>query len=141
VMSFVLGDEIEEILEQYRSVAVVGLSTHPGKDAHDVPRFLQGQGYRVVPVNPFAEEILGEKAYPRLGDIPFPIDMVVIFRPSEEVPGVVDEALETEAKAIWMQSGIWHEEAAKKAREAGLRVVENRCIRTELILRGARRAG
>jgi predicted CoA-binding protein len=134
-------DEIGEILNRHRTLAVVGLSTNPGKDAHRVPRYAQSAGYRVVPVNPFAEEILGEKAYPRLGDIPFPIDMVVVFRPSEEVPRVVDEALETEAQAIWMQSGIWHKEAANKARAAGLKVVENRCIRTELILRGARRAG
>ncbi|MFQ5918591.1 MAG: CoA-binding protein [Thermoplasmata archaeon] len=140
-MGFGPEDEIGEILDGHRTLAVVGLSTNPGKDAHQVPRYAQSAGYRVIPVNPFAEEILGEKAYPRLRDIPFPIDMVVIFRPSEEVPRVVDEALETEARAIWMQSGIWHDEAAKKAREAGLKVVQNRCIRTELILRGSRRAG
>ena len=139
-MGLAQGDEIGEILEQHQTLAVVGLSTNPKKDAHQVPRYAQSAGYRVVPVNPFAEEILGEKAYPRLEDIPFPIDMVVIFRPSKEVPGVVDEALQTEARAIWMQSGIRHEEAAQRARDAGLKVVQNRCIRTELILRGARRA-
>ncbi|MEE9163905.1 MAG: CoA-binding protein [Thermoplasmata archaeon] len=139
-MGLAQRDEIGEILEQHQTLAVVGLSTNPTKDAHQVPRYAQSAGYRVVPVNPFAEEILGEKAYPRLGDIPFPIDMVVIFRPSKEVPGVVDEALQTEARAIWMQAGIRHEEAAQKARDAGLKVVQNRCIRTELILRGARRA-
>ncbi len=139
-MGLAQRDEVGEILEQHQTLAVIGLSTNPTKDAHQVPRYAQSAGYRVVPVNPFAEEILGEKAYPRLGDIPFPIDMVVIFRPSEEVPGVVDEALQTKARAIWMQSGIRHEEAAQKARDAGLKVVQNRCIRTELILRGARRA-
>ena len=139
-MGLAQRDEVGEILEQHQTLAVVGLSTNPTKDAHQVPRYAQSAGYRVVPVNPFAEEILGEKAYPRLGDIPFPIDMVLIFRPSEEVPGVVDEALQTEARAIWMQSGIQHEEAAQKAREAGLKVVQNRCIRTELMLRGARRS-
>ncbi|MDX1534416.1 MAG: CoA-binding protein [Thermoplasmata archaeon] len=132
-------DEIGEILEDHRTLAVVGLSTNPAKDAHQVPRFAQAAGYRIVPVNPHAEEILGEKAYPRLGDIPFPVDMVVVFRPSEEVPAVVDQVLETEAKAIWLQSGIRHDAAAQKAREAGLQVVQDRCIRTELILRGARR--
>ena len=133
------ADEIGEILERYRTVAVVGLSTNPAKDAHQVPRFVQAQGYRVIPVNPFADEVLGEKAYPKLGEIPFPIDIVVIFRPSEEVPGVVDEALETQARVIWMQSGIRHEEAARKARRSGMKVVQDRCMRTELLLRGARR--
>lgn len=132
-------DVIGEILDQYRTVAVVGLSTNPGKDAHQVPRFVQASGYRVVPVNPFAEEILGEKAYARLCDIPFPIDIVSVFRPSEDVPGIVDDALETEAKVIWMQSGIRHEQAAERARRAGLQVVQDRCMRTELILRGVPR--
>lgn len=134
-------DLIGEILERYRTVAVVGLSTNPGKDAHQVPRFVQASGYRVVPVNPFAEEILGEKAYARLRDIPFPIDVVNVFRPSEDVPAIVEEALGTEAKVIWMQSGIRHEEAAERARRAGLHVIQDRCMRTELILRGVPRPG
>ncbi|MFQ5552495.1 MAG: CoA-binding protein [Thermoplasmata archaeon] len=140
-MAFERADPIGEILERYRTVAVVGLSTHPAKDAHQVPRFVQANGYRIVPVNPFAEEILGEKAYPRLREIPFPIDIVSIFRPSEEVPGIVDEALETEAKVIWMQSGIRHDEAAEVARRAGLQVIQDRCMRTELILRGVHSPG
>lgn len=137
-MAFVRADEIGEILDQYKTVAVVGLSRNPAKEAHQVPRFVQAHGYRIIPVNPFAGEILGEKAYSLLRDIPFPIDIVNIFRPSEVVPGIVDDALETEAKVIWMQSGIRHEEAAEKARRAGLKVVQDRCMRTELILRGAR---
>lgn len=132
-------DEIGEILEEARTVAVVGLSRNPTKDAHAVPRFLKDIGYRIVPVNPFADEILGEKAYPRLEDIPFPIDIVEIFRPSEDVPGIVDEALETDARVIWMQSGIRHEEAAAKARQAGRKVIQDRCMRTEIVLRGAQR--
>ncbi|MFQ6013126.1 MAG: CoA-binding protein [Thermoplasmata archaeon] len=130
------ADEIGEILERYKTVAVVGLSTNPAKDAHQVPRFVQERGYRVVPVNPHAQTILGEKAYRRLRDIPFPIDIVEIFRPPEEVPGIVEEALATEAQVIWMQSGIRHEAAAEKARRAGLKVVQDRCMRTELLLRG-----
>jgi predicted CoA-binding protein len=133
------ADLIGEILDRYRTVAVVGLSTNPGKDAHQIPRFVQASGYRVIPVNPFAEEILGEKAYARLRDIPFPIDVVNVFRPSEDVPTIVEEALETEAKVIWMQSGIRHEEAAQKARQAGLTVIQDRCMRTEMILRGVPR--
>ncbi len=133
------ADEIGEILGTHKTVAVVGLSRDPLKDAHSVPRFLKENGYRIVPVNPFADEVLGEKAYPRLEEIPFPIDIVEIFRPSDEVPRIVDEALETEAQVIWMQSGIRHEEAAAKARRAGLKVVQDRCMRTEVVLRGAQR--
>ncbi|MFQ5986126.1 MAG: CoA-binding protein [Thermoplasmata archaeon] len=140
-MAFEQADPIGEILERYRTVAVVGLSTNPAKDAHQVPRFVQAHGYRIVPVNPFAEEILGEKAYPRLREIPFPTDIVNIFRPSEEVPGIVDEALETKAKVIWMQSGIRHDKAADVARRAGLQVIQDRCMRTELILRGVHSPG
>lgn len=136
-----LADEIGDILQRYKTVAVVGFSRDPAKDAHTVPRFLMEHGYQVIPVNPFAEEILGEKAYPRLKDVLVPFDIVVIFRPSDDVPAIVDEALETEAKVIWMQTGIWHNEAAAKARAAGLKVVQNRCMRTELILRGASRYG
>jgi hypothetical protein len=133
------ADEIGEILGTHKTVAVVGLSRDPMKDAHSVPRFLKENGYRIVPVNPLADEVLGEKAYPRLQEIPFPIDIVEIFRPSDEVPRIVDEALETEAQVIWMQSGIRHEEAAAKARRAGLKVVQDRCMRTEVVLRGAQR--
>ena len=140
-MAHAQTDEIGEILRRYQTVAVVGLSRDAAKDAHQVPRFVQAQGYRIVPVNPHADEILGEKAYPRLRAIPFPIDIVDVFRPPGEVPGIVEDALETEAKVIWMQSGIRHEEAAEAARRAGLSVIQDRCIRTELILRGTHHLG
>ncbi len=125
-------DEIREILTTYRTVAVVGCSTNPSKEAHTVPKFLQDHGYRMIPVNPFSEEILGEKAYDNVKDIPFSIDIVDVFRPSDQVGPVVDDALETDAKVIWMQLGISNEEAAQKARAAGLKVIQDRCIRKEL---------
>lgn len=124
-------DTIREILSRAQTVAVVGCSRDPAKDAHTVPKYLQEHGYRIVPVNPFADEILGEKVYARLQDVPFPIDAVNVFRPSEDVPAVVDDALETDAKAIWLQLGIRHDEAAAKAREAGRTVVQDRCMRVE----------
>ncbi len=132
---------LKEILGKYRTVAVVGISRDPTKDAHTVPRYLQQQGYRIVPVNPFADEILGEKAYKSLRDIPFDIDIVDIFRPSDQVGPVVDEALQTNAKVIWMQLGIEDEEAAAKAKRAGKEVVMDRCLRVEHgRLLGSRRA-
>ncbi len=125
-------EEIRQILTTYKTVAVVGASRDPSKDAHTVPRYLQENGYRVVPVNPFADEILGEKVYKSLKDIPFSIDIVDVFRPSDQVGPVVDDALETDAKVVWMQLGIRNEEAAKKARAAGRRVIQDRCMRIEL---------
>ncbi|MFQ5837533.1 MAG: CoA-binding protein [Thermoplasmata archaeon] len=125
-------EEIRTILTRYKTVAVVGASRDPSKDAHTVPRYLKAKGYRVVPVNPFADEILAEKAYKSLKDIPFPIDIVDIFRPSNQVGPVVDDALETEAKVIWMQLGIRNEEAAEKARAAGRKVIQDRCMRIEV---------
>jgi len=127
-----MDDEtLRTILEKYRVVAVVGCSRDPRKDAHTVPKYLQENGYRVIPVNPFAEELLGERAYPNLKEIPERIEIVNIFRPSEEVERVVDDALATEAKVIWMQLGIENARAAEKAEKAGLQVVMNRCIMIE----------
>lgn len=123
---------IRDVLQRYRTVAVVGCSTNPTKDAHTVPAFVQARGYRVIPVNPFADEILGEVAYGNVKDIPFSIDIVNVFRPSDQVGPVVDDALETDAKVIWMQQGIRNEEAARKARDAGLVVIQDRCMRVEL---------
>ncbi len=125
-------DVIREILTTYRTVAVVGCSSNPAKDAHNIPRFLQDHGYRIVPVNPFSDEILGEKTYPNVKDVPSPVQIVEIFRPSEQVGPVVDDALETDAKVIWMQLGIRNDEAAQKARDAGLKVVQDRCMKIEL---------
>ncbi len=122
----------KEILTKYRTIAVVGMSKDPNKDAHTVPAYLKEHGYRIIPVNPTATEILGEKAYPNLGTVPEPYDVVNIFRPSDQVEPIVDEAIRAgKAKVIWMQLGISNEAAAAKARAAGMHVIMDRCMRTE----------
>lgn len=123
--------EISEILASTRSIAVVGLSDNPDRDSHRVASYLKEQGFRVVPVNPNATEILGERCYPSLREIPFPVDLVDIFRKPEAVPAVVEEAIAMGARAVWMQSGIAHNAAADRARGAGLRVVMSRCLMVE----------
>ena len=125
-----------EIIERYRTIAVVGCSKDPSKDAHTVPAYMQSQGYRILPVNPTATEILGEKAYPNLSAVPDPYEVVNIFRPSDQVGPIVDEAIRAgKAKVIWMQTGIVDEAAAARARSAGMQVVMDRCVRTEHRLR------
>ena len=124
-------EEIREILQQHRVVAVVGLSDKPERDSYRVAQFLQEHGYRIIPVNPNVSEVLGEKAYARLSDVPEPVDMVDIFRRPEAVPEIVDEAIDKSAKVVWMQEGIAHNEAADKARAAGLKVVMSRCMMKE----------
>jgi len=125
-----------EVLERYRTIAVVGCSKDPSKDAHTVPAYMQSQGYRILPVNPTATEILGEKAYPNLSAVPDPYEVVNIFRPSDQVGPIVDEAIRAgKAKVIWMQTGIVDEAAAARARSAGMQVVMDRCMRTEHRLR------
>jgi hypothetical protein len=132
-MAELSDEEIKELLQNAKTIAVVGFSTNPEKDAHQVPKKLMELGYRVIPVNPFAEEILGERCYPSLREIPrdVKVDIVDVFRPAEEVPEIVEQAIEIGAKAIWLQLGISHDEAAKRAREAGLKVIQNRCIKIE----------
>jgi len=120
--------ELKRILGEIRTIAVVGCSKDPAKDAHRVPKYLQMHGYRIIPVNPTATEILGEKAYPSLDAVPIPYDAVDIFRPSADVPPVVDQATKAPAKVIWMQLGIRHDQAAKKSEAAGKRVIQNRCM-------------
>jgi uncharacterized protein len=120
-----------EILRKYKTIAVVGLSNNPMRPSHGVSEYMQRQGYRIIPVNPGHPEILGEKSYRRLEDIPEPVDIVNIFRRSEMIPPVVDSAIAIGAKVVWMQEGIANEEAAEKARAAGLEVVENTCILKE----------
>lgn len=120
-----------EVLELSRTIAVVGLSTSPEKAAHQIPRQLQEAGFRIIPVHPSAEEILGERAYRRLGDIPEPIDAVEVFRPADEAPGVACEAVAAGAKALWLQLGIASEEARRIAEGAGLDYVEDRCMGVE----------
>jgi uncharacterized protein len=124
--------EITEILNNYRVVAVVGLSADPGKPSHQVARYLQEHGYRIVPVNPGCQEVLGEKCYASLRDIPFPVEVVDIFRKVEAIPGIVDEAIAVGAKVVWMQQGLEEPPSGHKAKEAGLRVVMDRCIKIEL---------
>jgi predicted CoA-binding protein len=115
------------ILETMRTFAIVGLSPKPHRDSHMVAKFLQARGYRVIPVYPREESILGEKCYPSLRDIPVEVDVVDLFRRSEAVPPFVDDAIAIGAKVVWMQLGVVHEASAQKARSAGLRVVMDRC--------------
>lgn len=124
-------EEIRAILSRMRAVAVVGLSNDPQRDSHRVAAYLQAQGYRIVPVNPGVPEILGERAYPDLASIPFPVEIVDIFRKVEAIPGIVETAVRIGAKAVWMQLGLAHKAAADKARAAGLMVVQSRCMKVE----------
>ena len=123
--------EIAELLRQAKTIAVVGLSSDVFRPSHGVTAYMQQHGYRIIPVNPKETEILGEKCYSDLSAIPVPIDIVDIFRRSEFVPELVTEAIRIGAKAVWMQEGVEHAEAAAKARAAGLIVVEDRCILKE----------
>jgi len=125
------SEEINAILQRYKTVAVVGLSPKPQRDSHKVAKYLKENYYRIVPVNPGQKEILGEKCYPNLKAIPFPIDLVDIFRKPEAIPPVVEDAIEIGAKVVWMQLGLAHNQAADKARKAGLQVVMNKCIKIE----------
>jgi hypothetical protein len=120
---------MKNILLSAKTVASVGLSSNPQKESYGIVSYLKEQGYRVIPVNPTADEILGEKSYPDLESIPEKIDVVQVFRKPEDVPPVVDSAIKIGAKAVWMQEGIVHEAAAQKAREAGLQVVMDACMR------------
>ena len=120
-----------EILRKYRTVAVVGISSREHRPSHRVARYLKEHGYRIVPVNPRETEVLGEKCYPDLCSVPEPVDVVDIFRRPKQVPRVVAEALYNGAKAVWMQEGIVHEAAARRARAVGLEVVMDRCMMVE----------
>lgn len=122
---------IAELLRTGRTIAVVGLSNRRSRPSYSVSEYMQAQGYKIIPVNPFVTEVLGEKAYPRIEDVPEHVDIVDIFRRSEFVPDIVESAIRVSAGAIWMQEGVIHEEAAKRAREAGLMVVMDRCILKE----------
>ncbi len=122
-------DEVCGILENNRTIAVVGLSSDPDRASQSVPAYLQKQGYRIIPVNPSLDEALGEKAYPSLLEIPTPVDIVQIFRSNEAVPPIVKDAIQIGAKVIWMQEGIVNDQAAETARQAGLQVVMDMCMR------------
>lgn len=124
-------DAIREILERYKSLAVVGLSSNPKRASHGVAAYMKAHGYRVVPVNPNQETVFGEKSYPTLEEVPEAVEVVVIFRRPQFVPEVVEAAIRKGARVIWMQEGVIHAAAAERARRAGLEVVQDRCILKE----------
>ncbi len=121
-------NRISEILHSCRTIAVVGLSSKRFRPSYGVAEYLKRSGYRIIPVNPNETEVLGERSYPDLESIPGPVDLVDIFRRSEYVPEIVEAAIRIGAKAVWMQEGVVHEGAARRAEEAGLAVVMDRCI-------------
>ena len=125
------ADPILEILNKYKVIAVVGLSSNPRRPSYEVTEYMQRAGYRIIPVNPNETEVLGEKSYVRLEDVPERIEIVDVFRRAEEVPAVVESAIRVGAKVLWMQLGTENEQAAEKARTAGLIVVEDACIFVE----------
>ncbi len=131
-------EEIREILTRYKKIAVVGISRDPSKPARKVPKFLMSRGYTIIPVNPFADRILGKKSYKSVLEIPDEVEVVEIFRPSEAIPPIVDQILERvrargDVKVIWMQEGIRNDEAAEKAEKAGLKVIQDRCMYKEYV--------
>lgn len=123
--------ELKSLLESTRTIAVVGLSEKPDRPSHHVSAYMQMHGYRIIPVNPAVTSVLGERSYPTLRDIPEPVDMVDVFRRSEAVPAIVEEAISIGAKSLWLQEGVIHEEAAAQAHDAGLQVVMDRCVLKE----------
>jgi predicted CoA-binding protein len=125
-------ERIREILSNMKRVAVVGLSAKADRASHGIAKFLVGQGFDVVGVNPsLKEDVLGIKVYPSLADVPEPVDVVDVFRRSDTVPPVVDEAIAMKAPVVWLQEGVVHEEAAATARAAGLDVIQDRCLYKE----------
>ena len=123
--------DIEAILKNYRTIAVVGLSANPARASHRVASYMQSAGYKIVPVRPDGDEILGEKVYHTLGEIPFPVDIVDVFRRPETVVPVAEEAVAMGAKVFWLQQGITNEHAEEYCRKAGLEVISDRCIMVE----------
>jgi len=125
------ADPILEILKKYKCIAVVGLSSNPLRPSYGVTEYMQSAGYRIIPVNPNETEVLGEKSYARLEDVPEKIEIVDIFRRAEEVAAAVESAIRVGARVVWMQLGLENEAAAARARAAGLAVVEDSCILVE----------
>jgi predicted CoA-binding protein len=125
------NEEIKEILSNYKVVAVVGISNKPDRDSFRVASFLKERGYKIVPVNPNYDAVLGEKCYPNLSSIPFAVEIVDIFRKPEAVPPIADEAIKVGAKAVWMQIGIVNNEAAERLIKNGIKVVMNKCMMIE----------
>lgn len=130
-MTIETDEELQEILS-FETIAVIGCSTSPEKPAHEIPAYLIEQGYDVIPVNPFADEIFGLKAYDSLSEVPDGVDIVDVFRPSSEVRDIVDEAIDREdVDVVWTQLGIQDDEAAERAEQAGTRVVQDKCMKIE----------
>ena len=125
------GDAVAEILKKYKTIAVVGLSSNPMRPSFDVSEYMQRAGYRIIPINPNETEVLGEKSYARLEDVPEKIEIVNIFRRPEYVPALVESSIRVGARVVWMQQGIENEAAAEAARAAGLVVIEDACIFVE----------
>ncbi len=124
-------EEIVELLNNSKTIAIVGISRKTDRDSYKVAKYLKEHGYKIIPVNPKYDEVLGEKCYPDLKSIPESVDIVDIFRKPEAIPPVVDDAIDIKAKAVWMQLGLAHNESAEKARKAGLQVVMSKCIKIE----------
>lgn len=125
------ADPILEILKKYKTIAVVGLSSNPARASYEVTEYMQRAGYRIIPVNPNEQEVLGEKSYACLEDVPEKIEIVDVFRRAEDVTPVVESAIKVGAKVLWMQLGIENAQAAERVRAAGLTVVEDACILVE----------
>ena len=134
-MNFTNPDDatLRALFERIRTIAVVGLSPQPARPSYRVAQAMQRYGYRIVPVRPLVDEVLGEKAYPRLADIPFAIDLVDVFRAAEHVPAIVGQCLALHLPAIWIQEGIVAESAAQDAQAGGMTVVMDRCILKEYV--------
>ena len=126
-----MQESILTILEHYKTLAVVGLSSKSSRPSHGVSAYMKAHGYRIIPVNPNETEVLGERAYPSLEAVPEPVEVVVVFRRAEYVRDVVESAIHKGAKVIWMQEGVFNREASLRAQEAGLTVIEDRCILKE----------
>ncbi len=129
------ADRITDLLKSAKTIAVVGLTDTPIRPSYGVSHYMKSQGYRIIPVNPNITESLGEKAYPSLLEVPDKIDIVNVFRRSEAVPDAVEQAIQIEAPAIWLQEGVIHHQAAEKAQQAGIFVVMDKCILKEHIKR------
>jgi uncharacterized protein len=123
--------ETERLLRTYDTITVVGASRDPGKEAHAIPAQMKRHGWRIIPVNPYVEELFGEKAYPTLADVPEPLGLVDVFRPSKDAPDIVRQAVAAGAQAVWLQLGIVSPEARAIAERAGITYVEDRCLAVE----------
>ncbi len=126
-----MQDPITSILERYKTLTIVGLSSKPSRPSHGVASYMKAHGYRVLAVNPNETSVFGEKAYATLDAVPGPVELVVIFRKPEFVPEIVETAIRKGARVVWMQEGVIHEAAAQRARQSGLQVVQDRCILKE----------